>query len=252
MAEKFVLFEKEESTMVSTWTEGLYCSILKDGTLSLRLNNFSWEYGSQWSLAVRRIKTPKQFINAFNSEEFFGISERWDLVDMLPELFVRLPKFALATWILYDILYESGDESDEEFFYRSQFHLLESSFDLPSDINSALLVFISVFEYCKKHFCEEGALPEEAHSVGALNIIFPKVAKRTIPELISFQVEQNIKSWVMQSKWEHDVKPSLNSGFHKPWFHSQLLDYCREYLSTKGELPKGKHRVQNIEVQFPL
>ena len=34
MAKKFILFSKESSSMVSTWTDTIYCSILKNKSLA--------------------------------------------------------------------------------------------------------------------------------------------------------------------------------------------------------------------------
>ncbi len=47
--------------MVSTWTDHLYCKILKNGSLSLRVN-VQDAYGSGWFPSIKNIKTPNQFI----------------------------------------------------------------------------------------------------------------------------------------------------------------------------------------------
>ena len=73
MAKKFLLYSKHDSSMVSTWTDYLYCSILKNGTMSLRYN-VKDEYGSEWSPSIKNIRTPKEFISAFKSIERF---ENW-------------------------------------------------------------------------------------------------------------------------------------------------------------------------------
>jgi len=93
MANKFLLHSKEESAMVSTWEKALFCSILKNGTMSLRLRIYCDDEGcgTAWLCALRGIRTPKQFIEAFES-----ISEisNWDIKDILPELHKHHPIFA--------------------------------------------------------------------------------------------------------------------------------------------------------------
>jgi hypothetical protein len=93
MANKFFLHSKEESTMVSTWENALFCSILKNGTMSLRLRIYCDDEGcgTAWLGAIRNIRTPKQFIEAFES-----ISEisNWDINETLPELHKHHPIFA--------------------------------------------------------------------------------------------------------------------------------------------------------------
>ena len=91
MAKKFLLLEKEETSMVSCWADALYCSVLKDGSLSLRLN-VKDEYGSEWLPAVRNIKTPEQFIDAFHSIERL---ENWSLEEIFPSIRKNLPTFAM-------------------------------------------------------------------------------------------------------------------------------------------------------------
>ena len=62
------MYSKEGSSMVSTWTDYLYCTILNNGSLSLRVN-VQDEYGSDWFPSIKNIKTPNLFISAFQRIE---------------------------------------------------------------------------------------------------------------------------------------------------------------------------------------
>ena len=39
LMKKFILFSRESSSMVSTWTDTIYCSILKNKSLTWRKDN---------------------------------------------------------------------------------------------------------------------------------------------------------------------------------------------------------------------
>ena len=90
MAKKFLLHSKQESTMASSWNDAIYCSILKSGSVSMHYN-ISDEYGSTWLPAIRNIKTPGQFIAAFQS---FEQLEHWKVEDLLPAMWTNYPAFA--------------------------------------------------------------------------------------------------------------------------------------------------------------
>ena len=90
MATKFLLHSKHESTMASSWNDALYCSILKSGSVSVHYN-ISDEYGSTWYPAIRNIKTPKEFVAAFQS---FERLEHWRVEDLLPAMWTNYPLFA--------------------------------------------------------------------------------------------------------------------------------------------------------------
>mgnify|MGYP006099808843 FL=1 len=92
MAIKFLLHSKQESTMASSWNDALYCSILKSGSVFMHYN-ISDEYGSTWFPAIRNIKTPKEFVTAFQS---FERLEHWGIEDLLPAMWTNYPLFADA------------------------------------------------------------------------------------------------------------------------------------------------------------
>ena len=172
MAKKFLLHSKEESSMVSSWTDSLYCSILKNGNLSLHYN-VNDEYGSDWSPAIRDIETPKDFINAFRSIERI---EHWEEEDLLPSMHLNHPIFAIHL----------------EQYLKHEEYIEEMNIEVRSKINALVKPFIDLIEtefasgitnasvYAENienyviHFVEKtGEFPKGKHSVGGKNINFP-------------------------------------------------------------------------------
>lgn len=171
MAERFLLYERERSTMASCWTDGLYCSILKNGTLSLRLNKYELEYGSWWSPSVKGIRTPEQFIQGFRSNEFFDISTVWEIDDILPELFKRLPKFALAVKKIWEL----DGEKTQEFFHAVIKIMLNSDYSLPENFYLARSRFNTIFDYIIEYFETHDEFPVGEFFVGETRVIFHSI-----------------------------------------------------------------------------
>ncbi len=94
MAKQFLLaMTKEQFTMVSCWRDELYCSVLKDGTISLRART-EGDDGSYWHNSIRGIKTPKDFVEAFKGIDTIE-TEWWSIEDdFLPVLYEEQPSFA--------------------------------------------------------------------------------------------------------------------------------------------------------------
>ena len=77
MAIKFLLATSgQQFNMVSSWEDELYCSILKDGSISLRPSKDGEdEHGGRWWFETRKgIRTPKQFVDAVYSIDEIEIS----------------------------------------------------------------------------------------------------------------------------------------------------------------------------------
>ena len=107
-----------QRNMLSSWTDDLYCSILKDGSISLRPSKEGEdEYGGRWWFPSRRgIMTPKQFVDAI-----YAIDEieagNWSIQDdMLPVLFEHAPLFASLT-NLYIEIEDNQEEEDLDFSF---------------------------------------------------------------------------------------------------------------------------------------
>ena len=168
MAEKFLLFSVEGYSMVSSWEDSLYCSILKNGTLSLRLNKYSVDVGSLWSKSVRGIRTPREFIDGFQSDEFYDFSYSCDFSDLFPALFKRLPKFALTT-----SKFVSAESDKQLEIVNSACNLLLSSdYQLPTSCEEATIVFERLFAYVEKYFAEHGELPSGSTAISGQKIVF--------------------------------------------------------------------------------
>ena len=96
MAIKFLLATSgQQFNMVSSWEDELYCSILKDGSISLRPSkDGEEESGGRWWFKTRKgIRTPKQFVDSVNSIDEIEISMDEVSFDRLYE---HKPLFALA------------------------------------------------------------------------------------------------------------------------------------------------------------
>ena len=151
MAKQFLLFSKENSSMVSTWTDYLYCSILKNGSMSLRYN-VKDEHGSEWSPSIKNIRTPKEFISAFESIERF---ENWSIQDLLPALQNHHPIFAIRLEYI-----QKYQELDDEL--ESVINILLNKFmdgltlDLPYGNTNKRLFFNEVKKFVRDFLEETG------------------------------------------------------------------------------------------------
>ena len=170
MAKQFLLYSKEGSSMVSTWTDYLYCSILKNGSMSLRYN-VKDEYGSEWSPSIKNIRTPKEFISAFKSIERF---ENWSLEDLIPSLHIHHPIFAMRLDYM-----QKNQELDDEL--ETEISVLLNKFmngvkleDLPSG-NANKRVFNDEVKKFVRDFLEKtGNFPKGEQEIQGRTVIFPK------------------------------------------------------------------------------
>ena len=106
MAFKFLLATSgNQINMVSSGEDQLFCSILRDGSISLRPSKEGEdEYDGRWWFKARRgIRTPQQLLDAVNDIDEIEV-EYWDIQDdILPTLFNHLPLFAALTHKLEEI-----------------------------------------------------------------------------------------------------------------------------------------------------
>jgi len=169
MAKKFLLYSKEDSSMVSTWTDYLYCSILKNGSMSLRYN-VKDEYGSEWSPSIKNIRTPKEFIDAFESIERF---ENWSLQDLLPSLHIHHPIFAIHLEYM-----QKNQELDDEL--ETEISVLLNKFmngvkleDLPSGNTNKRVFTNDVKKYVRDFLETTGNFPKDKQVIHGRTVIFP-------------------------------------------------------------------------------
>lgn len=169
MTKKFLLYSKEDSSMMSTWTDYLYCSILNNGNMSLRYNVKS-EHGSEWSKSIKNIKTPKEFIKAFESIERF---ENWSLEDLLPSLHSHHPIFAIR--LEY---FKQHQELDDEL--EATIRVLLDKFmkrvklvNLPSGNTNKRVFTNEVKNYIRDFLETTGNFPKGEHEITGRKVLFP-------------------------------------------------------------------------------
>ena len=85
--------------MLSSWSDQIYCTVCKDGSLSLRRRLHDPDYSANWLPSLRKVKWPSQLIDQFEDWISYG-AEEVELDSLLPGLFAQLPKFALATYAI--------------------------------------------------------------------------------------------------------------------------------------------------------
>ena len=172
MARKFLVHSNEESSMVASWTDSLYCSILKNGNLSLHYNVID-EYGSYWSPAIRDIKTPQEFMKAFRSIERI---EHWEEEELLPQMHLNHPIFAihLEQYLKHE---EYLEEMNAE--VRSKIYALVKPFvdlietEVPSGVTNARVYAKNIENYVIDFVEKTGEFPKGKHSVDGKDINFP-------------------------------------------------------------------------------
>ena len=250
MADKFLLATTgTQINMVSSWEDELYCSILKDGSISLRASkNGHDEYGGRWWFKAKRgIKTPKQFSDAFNSIDEIEI-DHWSLQeDLLPVLFDHAPLFAALTNKFAEIEYED-EEEELDFFLFSEKIILNAEISLPKAWKSAVKVVEVVYNFVKQEFNSTGRLPMGKHQLMDVSVLFPSKAIRSSKELAEFRKEQKIKTHARNANWE--IQRTRLQGFAKSSQFDAILDFCRLYLEEHEKLPIGKFQIAQTEVEF--
>ena len=252
MADKFLLATTgTQINMVSSWEDELYCSILKDGSISLRGSKDGLdEYGGRWWFQARRgIKTPKQFIEAFNSMMDEIDIDHWSVKDdLLPVLFNHAPIFAALTNKFIEID-DDGTDEELDFFLFSQKVILNSNIELPQDWKSAVKVIEAVYDFVKQEFNLNNKLPRGTHHLSDISVSFPNKALKSSKDLKQFRVEQVIKNHARNAEWEMLPRTwlqvlAVNSQYRN------VLDFCRTYFQEHKELPVGKFKVGQVEVKF--
>ena len=242
--------------MVSSWTDELYCSILKDGSISLRAcKDGEDEYGGRWWFPSRRgIKTPKQFVDTV-----FEIDEidtgNWSIQeDILPVLFGHAPLFASLT-NLYIEIDDNQEEEDLDFFFFCQKVILSSDMDLPNDFKSAVKIVEIIHNFVKQEYDTKRVFPKGRHILMGVSVLFPERATRTRSEHADFLREQKFKLHVNEAKWEiQKTKPPGHAMYSYSSAVSEkrkdILDFCKNYFEQHKELPVGKYKTGQTEVTF--
>ena len=244
MAVKVLVWSSgDQVNMVSSWCDELYCTILKDGTISLRPSKDGEdEYGGRWWFKSRRgVRTPKQFWDALYSiDEIELPNDHWMIEeDIVPQLFQHTPLFALAL-LKFTKVEREGEESDLEFFFMAQGRLLNLDIKLPADFPKAMKLFDVIFNYFKQHYSETGALPVGVQTLMDTQFSIPSKNFRQDRDLIAFWLDQRIKEHVACAKWG-----SMNFNPSR-----QLRVFCLEYFNKHKSLPLGNFVIGEAKVEF--
>ena len=149
----------------------------------------------------KRIKTPKQFVDAI-----YAIDEieagNWSIQnDMLPVLFEHAPVFASLT-NLYIEIEDNQEEEDLDFFLFCQKVILSSDVDLPDDFKSASKVVEIIYNFVKQQFQSTGKFPRGQHALMGTSISFPSKPIKSHKEHLEFRKEQALKTHVRNAEWK--------------------------------------------------
>ncbi len=189
MAIKFLLATSgQQFNMVSSWEDELYCSILKDGSISLRPSkDGDNECGGRWWLKrAKGIRTPKQFVDAV-----YSIDEIETSLDEISfdKLYEHKPLFALALKKFIEI-----DDEDMEFFFMSQGALLNLEVSLPENLQIAEKLFNVIFNLFKQHYAEHQSMPVGEYELMNTKIVIPKRNFRSDPDFKNLLNNRRIKA----------------------------------------------------------
>lgn len=253
MAKTFMLFASgTQANMVSSWTNELHCSILKDGSISLRACvcvDGQGDYGGRnWFPSRRGIKSPKQFVDAYFSFVDEIDTDIWSIKDdLLPVLYKHAPLFACLT-NLYIEIDANQTEKDLEFFFLCQKVILFADLSLPEDFKSAAELIENTYNFVKQHFHSTGQLPAGQHALMGTSISFPSKAIRKNKEYLEFKREQALEAHVRCADWE--LEQTRLRGFAMSNQYQRVSDFCRNYFEQHKKLPVGNHKIGQTEVTF--
>lgn len=242
--------------MVSSWSDDLYCTLLRDHSISLRpCKSGEDEYGGTWWFPSRRgIRTPQQFVEAFDSIDEIEVGN-WSIQDdMLPVLFEHAPLFASLT-NLYIEIDDTQEEEDLDFFLFCQKVILSSEIDLPNDFKSAVKLVEIIFNFVKQEHSKTNEFPQGQHLFMDISVSFPERSVKTRKERSDFHKEQLLKRHTRQAKWEiKETKPPghamYSSSLAMSQQHQDILAFCRQYFDQQNKLPVGKFHIGKTEVTF--
>jgi len=150
----------------SSCTE-LYCTILRDASLSLRTCVNQYEYGRFFSKSIRGIKVPQQFLEAL--EEMEGISSQYTVDEVLEALFAHIPLFAIHTKVFIRF---SESKLGQDFFHKAYPLVKRINVDLPNDFFKATSFFDAIYHYVQVWLTKHENLPSGEHQVLNRSIIF--------------------------------------------------------------------------------
>jgi hypothetical protein len=170
MAKRILLASEYCESMMSAWTDEIYCTRRQNGTFSLRERKFGSD-GSHWFPGITAIQTARQFIDAYYALEYVEI-DVWDFQSaILPKMFELDPFFALS--IERELRLEELDEEfDERIDELISPVLKNADIQYPDGITKSRLHSSAVREYIVTYMRKFGTPPAGRHFVGGFFIVF--------------------------------------------------------------------------------
>ena len=160
--DRFLLLRTPDSVgMGGAQCTELICSILKNGTISLRtcIDQYS-DGGRSYNRAIRGIRHPSQFVDAANQMD--EICSYFTINEVLESLYPRLPLFSLLTGI-YERIEDGPLDRD---FFCLVFPLIKNlSLKLPGDYWKGRALLDVIYHYIVVWFDEHKDLPNGEHEI---------------------------------------------------------------------------------------
>lgn len=247
MTRKFVLQEIEGFSMVSTWTDALYCSVLKNGTLSLRMNK-TGEDGSWWSPAIRNIRTARQFLEAVENVGRTG--KGWEIDVILNNLRRGHPIFAILVEEEISST-EIRGETEEKIRKIVRQAMKHVRIDLPTGTRSTRAFIGYIEDFTREHLSRTGTAPQGNHLIKGREVDFSAKDQNTKqkPRRKS-KTDKLISEHVEKAVWEKfKYRP------HPQWANasrlSRIKTFVKSYFRENKRMPAGIHNIEGLEVKFP-
>ena len=216
---RFVLVSSgQQYSRVSSWEDMIFCTILKDDSISLRACQ-DGEGGTIYFNTIKGIRKPKQFIHAYNNIDHEGMisqsMDSWYFPALMPELYKYVPLFALLTYKLSK--YNERDENelnfsnlsqndkaikkiDADFFMSFHERLLISDLTLPSKFEDGLLILTKIFNYAQKYLYKFAIFPNGNHKFQNISINFKNKKSISKQQFIKIKKERIISDHIMRCK----------------------------------------------------
>ena len=238
MATKFLLATSDyQYNMVSSWRDQIYCSILKDGSLSIRARKDGDE-ASWWCYAKTGIKTPDDFIEAFES-----LSDDIDIdcfdfqKDIVPSLFRYSPSYAVCVSLHWEFDQEGEIEKLEflRIFWRS-FAGVCCETDLNESLSNMRDHVAEALDYVIKN--------------GTFSLIGNSHQDRSLKRKTDLFLRwKSIEDHLVTARWEKPARTRLcdTSSLHA---ELDIRNFIDAYLSEHGKLPVGDCIVGGTHVFF--
>lgn len=160
--DRFILLQTPDSFgMGGAQCTELICSVLKNGTISLRtcVDQYS-DGGRSYDKAIRGIKHPSQFITAVNQMD--EIVSHFSIAEVLASLYPKLPLFSSLTGIYARF---EDDDSDRKFFNLVFPRIENLSIKMPSSYQKGQPWLDVIYHYVKVWFDEHGDFPSGEHKI---------------------------------------------------------------------------------------